>query len=65
MRNTTNDETNIEKGSDNSEEDAIPDFVHDVNNMVSRSNVIARVRHRGENIHPLNFCIIFYRSDKY
>jgi hypothetical protein len=34
MRNTTNEETNIEEGSGDSEEDAIPDFIHDVSNMV-------------------------------
>ncbi|KAL9369097.1 hypothetical protein Peur_040296 [Populus x canadensis] len=33
MRNTTNEKTNMEEGSGNSEEDAIPDFIHDVINM--------------------------------
>jgi len=40
MRNTTNDKTNIEKGSGDSKEDAIPNFVHDVSNMVGGSNVV-------------------------
>jgi len=40
MRNITNDETNIEEGSGNSEENAIPDFIHDVSNMVNGSNVV-------------------------
>jgi len=40
MGNITNDETNIEKGSGNSEEHAIPDFIHDVSNMVDGSNVV-------------------------
>jgi hypothetical protein len=39
MRNTNNKETNIEEGSGESEEDAIPDFIHDVSNMVGGSNV--------------------------
>jgi hypothetical protein len=39
MRNTTNKHTNMEEGSDDSEEDAIPDFAHDVSNMVGGSNV--------------------------
>ena len=39
IRNTTNKDTNMEKGSRDSEEDAIPDFTHDVSNMVSGSNV--------------------------
>ena len=39
MRNTTNEETNIEEGSGDSEEDAIPDFIYDVSNMVGGSNV--------------------------
>jgi hypothetical protein len=39
MRNTTNEETNMEEGSGDSEEDAIPDFIHDVSNMVGGSNV--------------------------
>jgi len=39
MRNTTNEETNIEEGSGDSKEDAIPDFIHDVSNMVGGSNV--------------------------
>jgi len=39
MRNTTNEETNIEEGSGDSEEDAIPDFIHDVSNMVGGNNV--------------------------
>jgi len=34
MRNTTNEETNIEEGSDNFEEDAIPNFIHDVSNWL-------------------------------
>jgi hypothetical protein len=40
MRNTTNDETNIEEGSGDSEDDKIPNFVHDVSNMVGGSNVV-------------------------
>jgi hypothetical protein len=40
MRNITNDETNIEEGNGNSEENAIPDFIHDVSNMVNGSNVV-------------------------
>jgi hypothetical protein len=32
MRNTTNEETNIEEGSGKFEEDAIPNFIHDVSN---------------------------------
>jgi hypothetical protein len=39
MRNTTNEETNMEEGSGDSEKDAIPDFVHDVSNMAGGSNV--------------------------
>jgi hypothetical protein len=39
MRNTTNEKTNMEEGSGNFEEDAIPDFIHDVSNMVGGSNV--------------------------
>jgi hypothetical protein len=39
MRNTTNDETNIEEGSGDFEEDVIPNFVYDVSNMVGESNV--------------------------
>jgi hypothetical protein len=39
MRNTTNEKTNMEEESGNSEEDAIPDFIHDVINMVGGSNV--------------------------
>jgi len=39
MRNTTNEDTNMEEGSDDSEEDAIPDFTRDVSNMVGGSNV--------------------------
>jgi hypothetical protein len=39
MRNTTNEKTNMEEGSGDSEEDAIPDFIHDVSNMVGGSNV--------------------------
>jgi len=39
MRNITNDETNIEERSGNSEKNAIPDFIHDVN-MVDGSNVM-------------------------
>jgi len=39
MRNTTNEETNIEEGSGDSEEDAIPYFIHDVSNMVGGNNV--------------------------
>ena len=39
MRNTTNEETNIEEGSGDSEEDAIPDFIHNVSTMVGGSNV--------------------------
>ena len=34
MRNTTNEETNIEEGSGNFEEDAIPNFIHDVSNWL-------------------------------
>ncbi|KAI5592352.1 hypothetical protein BDE02_04G145200 [Populus trichocarpa] len=33
MRNTTNEKTNIEEGSGDSEEDAIPDFIHNVSTM--------------------------------
>jgi len=40
MRNTTNEETNIEEGKGDSEEDAIPDFIHNVSNMVGGSNVV-------------------------
>uniref|UniRef100_A0A2K2CAR3 Myb/SANT-like domain-containing protein n=1 Tax=Populus trichocarpa TaxID=3694 RepID=A0A2K2CAR3_POPTR len=39
MRNTTNEDTNMEEGSGDSEEDAIPDFTRDVSNMVGGSNV--------------------------
>jgi hypothetical protein len=39
MRNTTNEKTNIEEGSGDSEEDAIPDFIHNVSTMVGGSNV--------------------------
>jgi hypothetical protein len=39
MRNTTNEETNIEEGSVDSEEDAISYFIHDVSNMVGGNNV--------------------------
>ena len=39
MRNTTNEDTNMEEGSGDSEEDAIPDFSQDVSNMVGGSNV--------------------------
>jgi hypothetical protein len=39
MRNTTNEHTNIEEGSGDSKEDAIPDFTRDVSNMVGGSNV--------------------------
>jgi hypothetical protein len=39
MRNTNNKETNIEEGSGESQEDVIPDFIHDVSNMVGGSNV--------------------------
>jgi len=35
----TNDETNIKERSGNSEKDAIPDFIHDISNMVGGSNV--------------------------
>jgi len=40
MRNTTNKKTNIEEGSGDSEEDAIPDFIHDVSNMVGGNNIV-------------------------
>jgi len=40
MRNTTTDETNIEEGGGDFEEDAIPNCVHDVSNMVGGSNVM-------------------------
>jgi hypothetical protein len=40
MRNTTSDETNIKEGGGDSKEDAIPNFVHDVSNMVGGSNVM-------------------------
>jgi len=40
MRNTTNEKTNIEEGSGDSEEDAIPDFIHDVSNMVGGNNIV-------------------------
>ena len=34
MRNTTNEETNIEEENGNFEEDAIPNFIHDVSNWL-------------------------------
>jgi len=40
MRNTNNDEINIEEESENFEENAILDFIHDVSNMVGGSNVV-------------------------
>jgi hypothetical protein len=40
MRNTTNEKTNIEEGSGDSEEDAIPDFIHDFSNMVGGNNIV-------------------------
>jgi hypothetical protein len=40
MRNTNNDEINIEEESGNFEENAILDFIHDVSNMVGGSNVV-------------------------
>ena len=39
VRNTTNEDTNMEEGSGDSEDDAIPDFSWDVSNMVGGSNV--------------------------
>jgi len=39
MRNTTNEDTNMEEESGDSEEDAIPDFTRDVSNMLGGSNV--------------------------
>ena len=39
MKNTTNEDTNMEEGSDDSAKDAIPDFTRDVSNMVGGSNV--------------------------
>jgi len=57
MRNTTNEETNIEEGSGDSEEDAIPDFIHDVSNMVGGNNVakvVATTIVQRERVHHLN-----------
>jgi hypothetical protein len=39
LKNTSNDDINLEEGSGNSNEDGIPNFMDDVSNMVASFNV--------------------------
>ena len=39
LKNTSNDDINLEEGSGNSEEDGIPNFMDDVSNIIASFNV--------------------------